>query len=40
MNTPPNNKVKDIVQKVKSTPAALYLLLAINLIMLIGFVCQ
>lgn len=40
MNSNQNNKVNEIVQKAKSIPAAAYTLLAINLIMLVGFVCQ
>lgn len=40
MNATQNNKGKEIAQKIKSISPAVYLLVAINVIMLIGFVFQ
>jgi hypothetical protein len=40
MNSSQNNKAKEIIQKAKSIPPAAYILLAVNLIMFVGFVCQ
>jgi len=40
MNTSKNNKANEVVQKIKSVPSAVYILLAINLIMVVGFVIQ
>lgn len=40
MNTQPNNKLKEVLQKAKSVPLSAYLLILLNVIMLTGFVCH
>lgn len=38
--TTPNNKVKEIIGKAKAVPLAAYLLVLLNVIMIVGLVCE